>query len=232
MSSTVTLPFTVVHAFTNSVSGGNPAAVVFLPSLTSLTDSEFQSIAENFNQPITAFISQSTPSLPRTASGDLLATEAGATAAGLDAEDTEAEFGIRWFTASSEIPLCGHGSLASAHAIFAHSPPLVSLSVSSIKFTSPAGQVVVVKKIYGGKLELTLENAAPLAAIENGEERQLRKAVTDAIGEQVPIRYMGKSTKPSFKNYCLVEVDVENLETLKVDVKALVGLLFRACTTK
>jgi hypothetical protein len=51
-----TLPFSIENAFTDRIEGGNPAVVVRVPSLTALPDTTLQTIATNFNQPITVFI--------------------------------------------------------------------------------------------------------------------------------------------------------------------------------
>jgi Phenazine biosynthesis-like protein len=49
-------PFSIDNAFTDRLEGGNPAAVVHLPSLTALPDATLQTVAVNFNQPMTVFI--------------------------------------------------------------------------------------------------------------------------------------------------------------------------------
>ncbi|KAF8266146.1 hypothetical protein EI94DRAFT_1830838 [Lactarius quietus] len=83
-----TLPFSIKNAFTDRLEGGNPAAIVRVPSLTALPDTTLQTIATNFNQPITVFVAPHETS---------------------DASET-ATFGIRWFTPEVELPLCGHGT--------------------------------------------------------------------------------------------------------------------------
>ena len=96
------VPFLLVSAFTSNRDSGNPAAVVFLPSAgTSYPTEWLQAISKNLNQPITAFLSP----LPE------LATAVTGTA-------VQADFAIRWFTIEAETPLCGHGTLAAAQAIF------------------------------------------------------------------------------------------------------------------
>ncbi|KAH9953645.1 hypothetical protein BC827DRAFT_1247097 [Russula dissimulans] len=96
------LPFSILNAFTNRLDGGNPAAIVYLPSLTALSDVTLQTIATNFNQPITVFIAPLAP-------GKRIDDHSGTTAA---------TFGIRWFTTKVEVGLCGHGTLAAAGAVF------------------------------------------------------------------------------------------------------------------
>lgn len=102
-SAPIKIPFLLLSAFSSNPNSGNPAAVVFLPSTgTSYPKDQLQAISRNLNQPITCFIS----SLPEPS-------------AGADRETAPADFAIRWFTVEIEIPLCGHGTLAAAKAIFA-----------------------------------------------------------------------------------------------------------------
>jgi len=87
-------PFTLLTAFSSSIHGGNPAAIVFLD--LNLPTATFAGIARNLNQPMTAFLS-ATP-LP-------------------SENEKVAAFGVRWFTPSGwESPVCGHASLAAAQA--------------------------------------------------------------------------------------------------------------------
>ena len=81
------VPVLVINAFTDTLFGGNPAAVV--ETETSLTDSTMQSIAEQHNLSETAFLVRK----------------------GVD------HFYLRWFTPTKEVPLCGHATLASAYAL-------------------------------------------------------------------------------------------------------------------
>lgn len=77
----------VVNAFTDTLFGGNPAAVVETDA--SLADGTMQSIAEQHNLSETAFLVRK----------------------GVD------HFHLRWFTPTKEVPLCGHATLASAYAL-------------------------------------------------------------------------------------------------------------------
>ena len=81
------VPVLVVNAFTDTLFGGNPAAVV--ETDTPLADSTMQSIAEQHNLSETAFLVRK----------------------GVD------HFHLRWFTPTKEVPLCGHATLASAYAL-------------------------------------------------------------------------------------------------------------------
>jgi len=84
------LPLYQVDAFTDSVFGGNPAAVCPLKSW--LPDATMQAIAAENNLAETAFF------VPDGAEG--------------------ADYALRWFTPAVEVDLCGHATLASGHVVF------------------------------------------------------------------------------------------------------------------
>jgi PhzF family phenazine biosynthesis protein len=82
-----------VDAFSAVPFGGNPAVVCLLDahaeSGTEPDEGWMRQVGAEFNQPATAF-------LWRDARG----------------------YRLRWFTASTELPLCGHGTLAAAHVLY------------------------------------------------------------------------------------------------------------------
>lgn len=83
------LPFTQIDAFSDKAFAGNPAAVI--PLTEWLSDGVLQAIAAENNLAETAF---------------------------LVADETEgADYELRWFTPTVEVPLCGHATLASAHML-------------------------------------------------------------------------------------------------------------------
>lgn len=77
-----------VDAFTDRVFGGNPAAVMQLDAW--LPDETLQSIAAENNLAETAYF---------IARG-------------------EGRYDLRWFTPGTEVPLCGHATLATAHVLY------------------------------------------------------------------------------------------------------------------
>ncbi len=83
------IPVKQVDAFTQTPLTGNPAGVVV--NGDGLTDQQMQTIAREMSVPETAFILS--PSLPT------------------------ADLRIRWFTPEIEVPLCGHATIASFHAL-------------------------------------------------------------------------------------------------------------------
>uniref|UniRef100_A0A673GHH2 Phenazine biosynthesis-like domain-containing protein n=1 Tax=Sinocyclocheilus rhinocerous TaxID=307959 RepID=A0A673GHH2_9TELE len=88
------IPIFTVDAFTNLPFKGNPAAICLIEN--ELRDDLYQSIAAEMNLSETAFIT-------RRNSMDF---------------SSGSRFGLRWFTPTNEIPLCGHATLASAAVLF------------------------------------------------------------------------------------------------------------------
>lgn len=84
-----TFPFMQVDAFTNRALGGNPCAIVF--DADSLDDAARLGIAREMNLSETAFV----------------------------VESDVADFGARYFTPAEEIPLAGHPTIATIHALIA-----------------------------------------------------------------------------------------------------------------
>ena len=84
------IPILQVDAFTDAPFHGNPAAVCFLDGARD--DAWMQSVAQEMNLAETAFL-RARP-------------------------DGPGEFDLRWFTPTVEVDLCGHATLASAHALW------------------------------------------------------------------------------------------------------------------
>ena len=101
-----------VDAFAAGPFKGNPACVVE-PFDAWPADAWMQALAAENNQAETAF---------------LLKT------------DEPARFGLRWFTPATEVPLCGHATLASGHVLFAE----LGLAAERVAFdTRSSGQLTV-----------------------------------------------------------------------------------------
>jgi predicted PhzF superfamily epimerase YddE/YHI9 len=84
----MSIPITWVDAFSDTAFGGNPAAVCLLAE--PLDEVRMQSIAFELGISETAYLTHS---------------------------DDPTTFGLRWFSPATEIDLCGHATLASAHAL-------------------------------------------------------------------------------------------------------------------
>jgi predicted PhzF superfamily epimerase YddE/YHI9 len=84
----MSIPITWVDAFSEGLGGGNPAAVCLLDE--PLDDTRLQALASELGISETAYL---TPT------------------------DDPSRFGLRWFSPATEINLCGHATLASAHVL-------------------------------------------------------------------------------------------------------------------
>jgi predicted PhzF superfamily epimerase YddE/YHI9 len=90
-----------IDAFTDEPFKGNPAAVCVLPDGVAYPpDSWLQALAREMNL-------SETVCLRRRDTGD-----------GDDGDDRDDGYDIRWFTPAMEVKLCGHATLASAHALW------------------------------------------------------------------------------------------------------------------
>ena len=100
-----------VDAFASGPFKGNPACVVE-PFAAWPEDAWMQALAMENNQAETAFLRRT---------------------------DDAARFDLRWFTPTTEVPLCGHATLASGHVLFSE----LGLVVSEITFDTKSGPLTV-----------------------------------------------------------------------------------------
>ncbi|HUS37129.1 MAG TPA: PhzF family phenazine biosynthesis protein [Verrucomicrobiae bacterium] len=122
-----------VDAFTSELFKGNPAGVCVLEGNEWLPDDLMQRIAAENNLAETAFV------LPQ-----------------------RGPFGLRWFTPTVEIDLCGHATLASAFVMFSE----YKWDKARVEFSSKSGTLAVERK--GEILELDFPSRpAPTAAAPN-----------------------------------------------------------------
>lgn len=96
--SLVTMEVFTVDAFTDRPFSGNPAAVCIVREqhMGKMDDTKMQAIAAEMNLSETAFL----------------------TLDGASSMEEASHYKLRWFTPKCEIPLCGHGTLATAATIF------------------------------------------------------------------------------------------------------------------
>lgn len=116
-----------VNAFTSELFCGNPAGVVL--DAQGLSDQKMQMIARQLNLSETAFI------LPATGKADLQ---------------------IRWFTPTTEVPLCGHATIGSFHALAEdgmHGMKKVGRYMFDVQTRRGILPVVVEKKFSGNIIE-------------------------------------------------------------------------------
>ena len=127
-------PFFQVAAFAERPLTGNPAAV--LPLHEWLDDEVMQAIAVENNLSETAFT--------------------------VPSESGDADYDLRWFTPATEVPLCGHATLATAHVL---------IRGERIRFSTRSGILTVTRD--GDLLQLDL----PAAPVEQRELPGLAKAL-------------------------------------------------------
>lgn len=101
------VPVFVVDAFTPVPFSGNPAGVVLLEPGQVAPEPWLQRVAAEMRHAETAYVR------PRPA----------------DWTADEAHWDLRWFTPESEVDLCGHATLASAHTLFEMDPSMPSTVV-------------------------------------------------------------------------------------------------------
>jgi len=125
------IQYLVVDAFSASPFKGNPAAVVLLDS--DLPDEVCQSIAAEFNLAETAFVRP----LPG------------------------GRFGLRWFTPTREVPLCGHATLGAAHAWWEWE---VANADEPIRFDTRHSGELVCTRAEDGKIAMDFPATRPAVA--------------------------------------------------------------------
>ena len=121
-----------VDAFTSKLFGGNPACVVE-PLAEWPSEALMQSIAQENNAGATAFL--------------------------VPAPDSRS-FGLRWFTPSVEVPLCGHATLAAAHVLFTETRSVLS----NADFQTQSGSLSVHQLDQGYELSLPIQHASRVEA--------------------------------------------------------------------
>lgn len=83
------MQISIIDAFTERPFAGNPAAVCLLPDGDWPEERWLRQVAREMNLSETAFVRR----LP------------------------DGDWALRWFTPMTEVPLCGHGTLAATHAL-------------------------------------------------------------------------------------------------------------------
>src|SRR5215467_1992086 len=124
------IPIFQIDAFTSRRFGGNPAAV--MPMKAFLADAILQAIAAENNLAETAFL------VPQDGDGD---------------------YRLRWFTPKVEVPLCGHGTLASAAVVMERLEP----ARRSVVFHSKSGPLTVTRTETGYVMSFPARPSEPTA---------------------------------------------------------------------
>ncbi|KAJ9123109.1 hypothetical protein QFC22_001299 [Naganishia vaughanmartiniae] len=175
MSTRPSFSYSIIDAFASSPFQGNPAAVVIVDGdlKNTLTDDLMQKIAAEFNLSETAYI---TPT------------------------DTPGTFGLRWFTPTFEINLCGHATLASGFVL--SSRPEYA-GIDTFKFNTMSGELTT-RKLQDGSLEMNFPAIVPdkvTAAEYSDYEERVRKSLDGSTQAKI-VDILGKG------NFLVVVFDV------------------------
>lgn len=134
------LPFFQVDAFAERPFTGNPAAVIPLDHW--LADEVMQAIAAENNLSETAFT--------------------------VPSEQADVDYELRWFTPTTEVPLCGHATFAAAHIL---------IKGEEVRFSTQSGILVVSRS--GDQLRMSL----PAFSLKSGHVPGLLEALGLAQGD-------------------------------------------------
>jgi len=122
-----------VDAFTDRPLGGNPCAVLF--ETDGLTDETMLAIAREMNLSETAFVYQS----------------------------KKADFGARYFTPGGEIPLAGHPTIATVHALVESGRLTLTGEFTEIILELQAGLIPIeISSLEGKILDITMIQNKPI----------------------------------------------------------------------
>ena len=125
----MSIPLFVVDAFTDRPFGGNPAAVCPLEAWPD--DAWLQSVAAEMNLAETAFV----------------------------VKRLDGSFDLRWFTPEVEVELCGHATLATAHALWQTGR---ANTTTPLAFHTLSGLLTATRS--GDEIELNFPREAPSPA--------------------------------------------------------------------
>ncbi|TDC54700.1 PhzF family phenazine biosynthesis isomerase [Actinomadura sp. KC345] len=172
----------VVDAFTDRPFAGNPAAVCLLQDAAD--PGWMQRVAAEMKHSETAFV--------RPAEGD-----------------RDAEFELRWFTPLVEVALCGHATLAAAHALYSTG---TVASGRPIRFRTLESGVLTVTEDEHGFLAMDFPACPP-------DPVEVPEGLAEALG--VPVAAAGRNVQ----NDLLAEVAGEAaVRDLAPDVRAVAGI--------
>ncbi|WP_405671577.1 PhzF family phenazine biosynthesis protein [Streptomyces canus] len=169
----------IVDAFTARPFTGNPAGVLLLDDAFP-DDNRLQNIALEVNHAETAFAHR----LPG---------------------DGEADWALRWFTPATEVNMCGHATLATAHVLYstgAHEGPVRFATLSGVLSATPCED---------GSITLDFPTA-PLTPVE------LPEGVAEALGTEPLTAF---DTGPNIGDLLLELADETSVHALRPDLKAL-----------
>jgi PhzF family phenazine biosynthesis protein len=176
----------IVDAFTDRPFSGNPAAVLLLDGPDFPDDTWLQKVAAEMNLPETAYAHPLPPGGP-------------------------ADWALRWFTPVTEVDLCGHATLATAHVL-----RTAGAAAGTVRFAARCG---VLTTTAGASGEFTLDfPTAPLTRVAPPGDLER------AIG--VPALSV-HDTGPLLGDLLIEVADEETVRRLAPDPAAVAGLARR-----
>ncbi|MFJ2767335.1 PhzF family phenazine biosynthesis protein [Streptomyces sp. NPDC087300] len=173
----------IVDAFTDRPFAGNPAGVLLLDAFPD--DAWLQHVAREVNHAETAFAHR----LP---------------------EGGDADWALRWFTPATEVNMCGHATLATAHVL--HTTGAIGGATGPVRFATRSG-VLTATPHEDGSLTLDFPTA-PLVATD----------APDGVAEALGAEPLSAYDTGHLIGDLLVEVaDEKTVRALTPDHKALIA---------
>ncbi|TMQ90578.1 PhzF family phenazine biosynthesis protein [Actinomadura soli] len=177
----------VVDAFTDRPFAGNPAGVCLPPGAAD--PGWMQRVAAEMKHSETAF-----------------ARPVEERSGGSSPQDGAADYELRWFTPVMEVALCGHATLAAAHALYETG---AVASGRPIRFRTLKSGVLTVIRDETGRLSMDFPACPP-------EPAAVPEGLAEALG--VPVAAVGRNVQ----NDLVVEVEDETaVREIAPDVRAL-----------
>jgi len=133
--------------------------------------------------------------------------------------ESHQDFQLKWFTPETEVSLCGHATLATAHIIFSEYPHLLKGN-NTIKFHTLSGILTVAKE--NEKLKMDFPQGKPIQTkLSNELELELTKYLNIPSNDVNEIWFCAKTRK------LLVEIKtIENIAKLIPNKGGLLSLKF------
>jgi PhzF family phenazine biosynthesis protein len=180
----MSIPLHQVDAFTDCQYAGNPAGVCFPVGLADPV--WMQAVATEVGVAETAF---------------LVGHGGGA-------------FDLRWFTPTTEVPLCGHATLAAAHVIWALG---LEPDGTELTFATASGPLVA-RRSSDGWIELDFPATPPLPVAPDSERWHEAVALSVALGVAV------KEAAALGRNWILLAATAQEVRAARPDFSAVAAL--------
>jgi len=121
--------------------------------------------------------------------------------------DDPARFGLRWFTPTVEVPLCGHATLASGHVLAAE----LGLDVPAVTFDTRSGPLVVSRQGEGYQMDFPADPTRQIA---------VPAGMAEVLGAEVLELWVGRMMAAVLADEATVrglQPDIPRLETVATE---------------